>query len=299
MSKSTVILGVLLFVVLGIAWLMPTPDESRIASLEAAAATAEPIVQEELEPMKESGPLEVAIDFEHEMDSRGRLRIVGETNLPNGTHLGYSLGRRGDKGQVKDGRFESTWFSTGGAGLSDGVYKARVTVPVGSSHPDSVQRRLGTGLEEMTGPLVERAFPDADYDFGKVASIEREIQVGGSTVAEVNNVRERIAAHAYWSEPGRHFAWSNLEYALTSMPGVLAITGRIKNVGPRDARYVNVKVSMRDARGREVGRSNVIKDDRFKSGESWWFDGLLTVRKPGGVELYMGPESITAFGFEY
>ena len=150
----------------------------------------------------------------------------------------------------------------------------------------------------MTGPLVEMLNPEFEI-LGKVASIEREIQVGGSKELEKDTVQDRIAAHAYWSDPGRHFAWSDLEYALTSMPGVLTITGRIKNVGPRDARKVNVKISMRDARGREVGRGNVNKNDGLKSGESWWFEGVLTVREPGGVELYLGPESITAFGFEY
>ena len=115
----------------------------------------------------------------------------------------------------------------------------------------------------------------------------------------MSSVRDRIAAHAYWIDPGRHFAWSDLEYSLTSMPGVLTITGRIKNVGERDASKIHVKISLRDAQGREVGRGNVDKYDGLKSGESWWFDGLLTARESGGVALYMGPESIIAFGDDF
>ena len=273
-------------------------------------ASRTPSVQEDLEePMKEeSGPIEVAIDFEHEMDSRGRLRIVGETNLPTGTRLMFSLqaktggNPRQDKGQVMNGRFESAWFGSKAGPLPAGVYEAGVTVPVYNAHPDSVKRRLGPGLEAMTGPLTRLV--NADFEIlGKVASIDREVEVrGGEAEKEMSNemdVRDRIAAHAYWSEPGHHFAWSNLEYALTSVQGVLRLTGRIKNIGPRDARQVHVKISMRNAQGQEVGRGNVNKNDGLKSGASWWFDGLMTVRKPGGVELYLGPESIVAFGYEY
>ena len=277
------------FVLLSL-WMYERPEPSRSSPTVSAAEVASGWkVQEEPEPM-ESGPLDVAIDFEHEMDSRGRLRIVGETNLPSGTNLMFSLGRRQDKGKVRDGRFESAWFgSKGGAGLADGVYEAGITVPHGNSHPDYVQRRLGTGLEQMTGPLTRMLNPEFEI-LGKVASIEREIQVGGS------KKREHVD-YAYWIDPGRHFAWSNLEFAPTSVQGVLTVTGRLKNVGEKDASKVHLKISMRNAEGREVGRGNVNKYDGLESGESWWFDGLMTVREPGGVEIYMGPENIVAFGY--
>ena len=126
------------------------------------------------------GPVEVAIDFEVERDSRGRLRISGETNLPNETRMSFSLSQpttnflAQDSGQVQNGRFESSWFSRQGAPLSAGVYEVGVTVPVYNTQTESVQRRLGTGLEAMTGPLVEQA----SLDFmGKVASIRREVEV--------------------------------------------------------------------------------------------------------------------------
>ena len=126
------------------------------------------------------GPVEVAIVFEVEGDSRGGLRIAGETNLPNETRISFSLSQPAtnflaqDSGQVQNGRFESSWFSLQGAPLSAGVYEVGVTVPVYNTQPESVQRRLGRGLEAMTGPLVEQA----SLDFmGKVASIQREVEV--------------------------------------------------------------------------------------------------------------------------
>ena len=127
-----------------------------------------------------SDPVEVAIDFEIEIDSRGLLRISGETNLPNETRLSFSLSQMAtnflaqDSGQVQNGRFESSWFSRQGVPLSTGVYEVGVTVPFYNTQPESVQRRLGSGLEAMTGPLVEQA----GLDFmGKVASIQREVEV--------------------------------------------------------------------------------------------------------------------------
>ncbi len=280
--------------------MIPTQsDEARTEIVKPHVRTAAPVPDK----VEESGPIEVAIDFEHEMDSRGRLRIVGETNLPEETALGIGLERKVLNfreqvvGAVENGRFESSWISYRGAPLPAGVYKADVEVMYHEGQPKSVIRRLGNHLRYMTGPLVVR-HPDLPF-MGLTALAERPVEVlDGPRVAEVE-VRpqpKQVLYHDYWSDPGRHFTIADLSYALSPVQGVLTISGRIKNIGPRDARYVNVKVSMRDARGREVGRSNVIKDDRFKSGESWWFDGLLTVRKPGGVELYVGPESITAFG---
>ena len=125
------------------------------------------------------GPVEVAIDFETEMDSRGQLRISGETNLPNETRMLFSLSQSAtnfsaqDSIQVQNGRFESAWFSHQGASLAAGVYEVDVTVPVYNAQPESVQRRLGPGLEAMTGPLVEQA----SLDMGNIASIQREVEV--------------------------------------------------------------------------------------------------------------------------
>ena len=127
------------------------------------------------------GPVEVAIDFEVEMDSRGQLCISGETNLPNETRMLFSLSkpatdyRAQDSIQVQNGRFETACFSNRGASLAAGVYEVSSTVPIYDTQPESVQRRLGPGLEAMTGPLVEPAGLDGDR--GNIASIRREIEV--------------------------------------------------------------------------------------------------------------------------
>ena len=127
------------------------------------------------------GPVEVAIDFEVEMDSRGQLCISGETNLPNETRMLFSLSkpatdyRAQDSIQVQNGRFETACFSNRGASLAAGVYEVSSTVSIYDTQPESVQRRLGPGLEAMTGPLVEPAGLDGDR--GNIASIRREIEV--------------------------------------------------------------------------------------------------------------------------
>ena len=82
------------------------------------------------------GPVEVAIDFEVEMDSRGQLCISGETNLPNETRMLFSLSkpatdfRAQDSIQVQNGRFETACFSNRGASLAAGVYEVSSTVPI-------------------------------------------------------------------------------------------------------------------------------------------------------------------------
>ena len=47
-----------------------------------------------LELAPTGGPVEVAIDFDIEMNSRGQPRISGETNLPNETRLMFSLSQQ-------------------------------------------------------------------------------------------------------------------------------------------------------------------------------------------------------------
>ena len=110
--------------------------------------------------------------------------------------------------------------------------------------------------------------------------------------------QEVVDSAEYWRDPGRHFKWSDLEFGPTAVQGVLTFNGRLKNVGERDARYVALKVSLRNAQKREVGRGNVQKHDGLKSGGSWWFDGILTVREPGAVEAFIAEESFVAFGYQ-
>lgn len=144
-----------------------------------SSVSPEPVPpQEPVAP--QSGPIDVVLEFKVERDAGGRLRILGQTNLPEETRLSLSLSQPAtnflaqDSRAVRNGRFESSWFSRRGAPLSSGVYVIGVTVPVYNAQPESVKRRLGPGLRAMVGPLVEQA----SLDFmGKVVSVEREVEV--------------------------------------------------------------------------------------------------------------------------
>lgn len=126
------------------------------------------------------GPLQVRLDFDVERDASGRARIVGTSNLPDGTVLSYSicdvaktfLGQ--DEGAVYAGRFESTWFSFRGERFPSGRYEVGVTVPFRNAQPAEVKAVLGENLERMEGPLVEWMEIRA---LGKVASRERVLRL--------------------------------------------------------------------------------------------------------------------------
>jgi hypothetical protein len=126
------------------------------------------------------GPLRVRLDFDVERDASGRARIVGTSNLPDGTVLSYSIGDLEktflgqDEGAVYAGRFESTWFSFRGERFPSGRYEVGVTVPFRNAQPAEVKAVLGENLERMEGPLVEWM---EIRSLGKVASRERVLRL--------------------------------------------------------------------------------------------------------------------------
>lgn len=160
----------------------PSSCPSSEGKAQGGAEASEPSspVESGAAPAPAEGPIEVTIDFDIEVDSHGRLRISGTTNLPDETRLSFSLAQQAvdflaqDAGHVRSGSFESAWFSKQGAALPPGTYQVGITVPVYNAQPESVQRRLGPGLEAMTGPHVD----EADLEFlGKVARVHRTIEI--------------------------------------------------------------------------------------------------------------------------
>ena len=131
-------------------------------------------------PSAPPATLEVTIDARHEMDGAGRIRIVGSTNLPDGTALSFSLFRSEtrymaqDSGEVRDGQFASDWFSYRGDPIPPGSYELSATVPIYTVQSSAVRAVLGKRLEAMTGPLVRAAVVEG---VGKVASVELTVRV--------------------------------------------------------------------------------------------------------------------------
>ena len=104
-------------------------------------------------PVLPVGPLTVTLDFEIKRNSQGRARIVGTTNLPNGTVLSFSISSTAQsymgqgEGEVRDGRFISVWFSVRGRGFPAGNYDVRVTVPFYNAQSNAVKQVLGARLD--------------------------------------------------------------------------------------------------------------------------------------------------------
>lgn len=113
----------------------PTPTPTRSAPAPVPLPPARAV----------AGPLRVRLDSEVERDASGFARIVGTTNLPDGTALSYSIGDvrktflAQDKGTVQGRRFESIWFSFRGARFPAGRYEVGVTVPFRNAQPPEVK----------------------------------------------------------------------------------------------------------------------------------------------------------------
>ena len=108
-------------------------------------------------------PQIVGIDFRVLDAPGGRVCIVGDTNLPVGTHLMLlvtSKSEGGFRGQSKtkvasDGIFISPDFGPSD-GLMPGFYEATVTMPIAQVQPVTVRSLIGHRGENLRGPLVKK-----------------------------------------------------------------------------------------------------------------------------------------------
>lgn len=114
----------------------------------------------------------VVINIEIENVPSGLPTVVGETNLPDGTELIFSLtddvwracdperpcldGRMlGDKGVVQRGRFRTIEFAKPPA-LMPGRWEAEVLAPLPFTQPPEVRAVIGEKGEKLRGKLIER-----------------------------------------------------------------------------------------------------------------------------------------------
>lgn len=120
---------------------------------------------------------EVILEIKIETDSTLKLKIIGETNLPEGTVLMISLTGKTtkytgqDKTKVQSGKFESNEFSLGGKNLLAGQYEVDVTMPIPSTQSPSVRAVIGEKGENLKGSLVKQG------DFGVTISVEKSFQL--------------------------------------------------------------------------------------------------------------------------
>ena len=105
--------------------------------------------------------IDVKLSFEVENISTGKPKIVGQTNLPDGTDLMIYLRDRanynaGQVVKVQGGTFTSPEFSMRTNPLTKNLYIATVTMQTPSSQPPDVQERIGKQGENLRGePVVK------------------------------------------------------------------------------------------------------------------------------------------------
>jgi len=128
-------------------------------------------------PTNESFDKDVVLNFKIESNGTRKPKIVGETNLPDGTQLMFSIEGKSlkyngqDKSTVSNGRFESSTFSLNNGDLDEGQYNAEVSMPIAQVQPASVRSVIGEKGEKLKGSLVKKS------DLGISVSVEKPFQL--------------------------------------------------------------------------------------------------------------------------
>lgn len=120
---------------------------------------------------------DVTLEIKIETNGASKPKILGETNLPDGTELMISLSGKTsnyngqDKTKVQSGKFESSEFSSDGKNLLSGQYDVDVTMPIPSTQSPSVRAVIGEKGENLKGSLVKQG------DLGVIVSVEKSFQL--------------------------------------------------------------------------------------------------------------------------
>ena len=107
-------------------------------------------------------PLEVQLTYNIEPVNNGRLKITGETNLPDDTDLNLRIIGKSVKYdvsfdvKVRAGQFYSEEFSADKKALPMGEYTAAVAMPLSTLQPPHVRAIIGRNGEHITGNIVRR-----------------------------------------------------------------------------------------------------------------------------------------------
>ncbi|MCA1576626.1 MAG: hypothetical protein LC794_04585 [Acidobacteria bacterium] len=133
----------------------------------------------------------VVLRFKVETSRTLKPRIIGETNLPDGTELMVSLDSKSvnyngsDNTTVNGGRFQSAEFSSNYNNLKAGQYVAEVVMPIPAVQPPSVRAIIGENGEKLKGALVKR---EDDSPLGLSVRVEQPFQLksDGTVVLAIN-----------------------------------------------------------------------------------------------------------------
>lgn len=127
-------------------------------NLNATPKLKEPPITSSIQSLEKG----VVLDFKIETNGTRKPKIIGETNLPDGTELGGSIDSKtvkynaGSKFFVRNGRFESETFSKNQNDLEAGQYTAEVSMPIAQVQTPAVRAVIGQNGENLKGSLVEK-----------------------------------------------------------------------------------------------------------------------------------------------
>lgn len=141
-------------------------------------------------------PLEkgVILDFKIETDGNRRPQIVGNTNLPDGTELMFSIEGKSvkyngdDKGTVQGGQFQSDKFGKDYGDLEPGQYLAEVVMPIAEVQSPAVQSVIGKQGENLKGSLVKKE------GIGTTISLEKPFQLNADGKVALTLNKTEIAS---------------------------------------------------------------------------------------------------------
>lgn len=123
-------------------------------------------------------PAEVTLETNFERGPAGEIFVVGTTNLPNGTKLGFEVpvgGGQDYKVIVANGQFRSTGFTAKGSPLPAGPAKIQVLTRFnGAWQTPAVLQLVGKGGANLKGGVVKLEDPkliDSDKIIDEVRSV--------------------------------------------------------------------------------------------------------------------------------
>jgi hypothetical protein len=138
---------------------------------------------------------DVVLTFNIEVNGSRKPQIVGETNLPDGTELMFSIEGKSVKynGQseavVQSGRFQSESFSYKQNDLAVGQYEAEVSMPISEVQPQTVRNIIGQKGENLKGSLVKKS------DLGVTVASQKPFQLkSDGTISLTENKSEVTTA---------------------------------------------------------------------------------------------------------
>lgn len=130
-------------------------EKPPIAKAKQAGVTSKKVAEKQTEQKPQTIP--VSIKIEIEKNAAGRVRIYGQTNLPDQMKFMVTLSneqlqyRAQSHVVAKDGRFQSEWFTRRGNPVPTGNYTVELSSPLTQLQPKSVQLVIGEKGQYLTG----------------------------------------------------------------------------------------------------------------------------------------------------